>query len=159
MNFTHAHLYLNHLVIIGSVILFLITLYAVLRKRNSQVKMLLWYFLLVALITLPVYFTGSPAEDTVMKLPGMTEDIIERHEQTALISLIIIEVLGVFALIGIILYRRKESVPAFFKIVLVIIALVNVFLIGWTANLGGEIRHTEIRSGSAETNTVEPDKD
>jgi hypothetical protein len=37
-------------------------------------------FVLTALLALPVYFTGEPAEKVVERLPGVTEPLIEEHE-------------------------------------------------------------------------------
>jgi hypothetical protein len=155
MNLTHAHLLLNPLSIIGSLILFLFFIYALLKKNNKLIKTLLWFFILVALITIPVYFTGEPAEETVLKVTGMDESIIERHEETALYSLISVELLGILAIIGLLITKGGKPIPAWTKWIIVIVSFINVLLLFWTANLGGEIRHTEIRSGNVQTKPVE----
>ena len=83
MNLTHAHLYLNHLPIIGSVIVFIFLGYAVFSKRYDLIKLSLWFLLIIALVLIPVYLTGDPAEETLEKLPDWTEGIVENHEEAA----------------------------------------------------------------------------
>jgi hypothetical protein len=63
---------------------------------------------------------------------------------------------GVVALAGLILFRRAEKLPGWIVAATLVFSLATSGLMGWTANLGGQIRHTEIRAGFmtlAETET------
>jgi hypothetical protein len=63
---------------------------------------------------------------------------------------------GVVALAGLILFRRAERLPGWIVAATLVLFLATSGLMGWTANLGGQIRHTEIRAGftaPAETET------
>ena len=55
--------------------------------------------------------------------------------------------LGVGALAGLIVFRRGKTVPAWFGSLIVAAALIVSGLMAWTANLGGQVRHSEIRGG------------
>jgi hypothetical protein len=55
---------------------------------------------LVALLALPAYFTGEPAEEAVERAVGVTEQVIDAHEAAALVSLVGVELLGVIASAG-----------------------------------------------------------
>jgi hypothetical protein len=50
-------------------------------KSEELKKMSLWVFVLVALVALPVYLTGEPAEEVVEHLPGVAESFIESYEE------------------------------------------------------------------------------
>ncbi len=92
--------------------------------------------------------TGEPAEDGVKGLPGVSKQIIEKHEEAASVAFTGLVVVGVVALVGLLVFRRGRAVPSWFSSLVLAVALIVVSLMSWTANLGGQIRHTEIRSNS-----------
>ena len=60
-------------------------------KKSEELKRLSCYvFVLMALLTIPVYLTGEGAEEIVEHLPGVPHELIEEHEESALGSLIAI---------------------------------------------------------------------
>lgn len=146
MNQAHIHLLLNHLPVVGTLFSVLLLAVALLRKNDELRKVSLGFVVLVALAAIPTYLTGEPAEKIVEHLPGVSEALIESHEEAALFSLIAVEVAGIASLAGLFIFRRRSLPNAMFAAALAI-TLVAAGLMGWTANLGGQIRHTEIRSG------------
>jgi hypothetical protein len=89
----------------------LLLLLALLRKSEELKRVSLGVFVFTALIVLPFYFTGEPAEEVVEHLPGVAEPLIERHENAALFALLIAGVTGIAALIWLIIFRRAERLP------------------------------------------------
>lgn len=147
MNLAHVHLILNHIAVVGVVIgLFLLAL-AILKRSTELKKVSLGVLVVMALMAIPTYMTGEPAEEIVEHLPGVSGAIIEQHEEAALIAVIAIGVLGAFALGGLLLFRRSHTIPNWFTVTALILALVASGLMGWTANLGGQIHHPEARPG------------
>jgi hypothetical protein len=100
-----------------------------------------------ALLTLPVYFTGEGTEELVEELPGVSEGIIEQHEDMAKISLVIILITGVAALVSLFVQRNK-SIGRAVIIVTAVLSLASFGVMAQTAHLGGQIRHSEIRSSN-----------
>jgi hypothetical protein len=146
MNWAHVHLMLNHLPVIGSIFGLLLLLFALLRKSEELKRVSFGVFVLTALLALPVYFTGEPASEIVEHLPGVAESLIEEHEDAALFALLTAGATGVVALTGLILFRRAERLPGRIVGAVLVLSLATSGLMGWTANRGGRIRHTEIRS-------------
>jgi hypothetical protein len=147
MTLTHLHLMLNHLPIIGMVILSLLLLHAFIFKKENLIKIYLWYFAAVALISVPVFFTGDPSAEYLRALfPNANNELIENHETFGYISFIIILVLGVSGLLALKFFKGKEVLPSWFKYSFLTVTIVSVFAISWTAKTGGEIRHSEITS-------------
>lgn len=145
INWAHVHIMINHIPVIGLMGILLLLLYAVFR-RSEEVKMVSFGALvLIALMTIAVFFTGQAAEDMAKKIPGVTENDIGRHEEAAVLSLTGIEISGTLALIGLILRRRRGSMPKWNVIAVLVLSLISSGIVLYTANLGGEIRHTEIR--------------
>jgi hypothetical protein len=156
MNWAHVHLLLSHLPVIGTIFGVLLLLLALVRKSEELKRVSLGVFVFTALLALPVYFTGEPAEKVVEHLPGVAESLIDRHKDAALFALLMAGSAGIVALISLILFRRAEKLPGWVIGVALVLSLATGGLMGWTANLGGQIRHTEIRSGftaPAETET------
>lgn len=146
MNFVHWHLLLNHLPVMGTAFGVLLLLLATVRRNDELKRLSLWVFVLAALAALPAYLTGEPAESVVEHLPNVAENLIERHESWALISLLATGLTGVAALAGWFAYRRAERLPNWLTAGALALALVTSGFMAWTANLGGQIRHPEIAS-------------
>jgi uncharacterized membrane protein len=145
MNSAHLHLIVNHLPVVG--LLFGIALFAGARLRRSEdlARAALWTFVLTGLAGLVAYLTGSAAEETVEGLAGVSERLIERHEEAALLATVAAGVAGLIALTGLIGLRRGSAFPGWFNTAMLAGALVAGGLMARAANLGGEIRHPEIQ--------------
>jgi len=145
MNWAHAHLMINHFPFIGTLGATLLLVYALVRKSEEVKKVSFGLFMLIALMTIAVYFTGREAEEMVKNLPGVTDAYISRHEVAASLVLVLMGVLGAMALVGRLLLRRSGSIPKWVVILVLLLSLVVIGVVGLTTNLGGQIRHTEIR--------------
>jgi len=95
-----------------------------------------------------VYLTGEPAQEAVEKLPGFPERLIDRHEDAALLATILTGTIGALALAALVFYRRRP-LPRSLTAVALVCALGTAVTMAYTANLGGQIRHAEIRGGAA----------
>jgi hypothetical protein len=151
MDFAHAHLFSNHFPVIGSIITFIFFIYSIIRKRNDLIRLSLWFFVVIAILIVPVFLTGDPAEKSIENLPGITEELTERHEEAAVISLIIIDAVGLASLIALAVFKKDTKIPGWFNYTIAVAALAFIISVGITANLGGQIMHTEIRTEEVKT--------
>jgi uncharacterized membrane protein len=135
---------LNHVPVLGTMFGLGLLLFAFWRKRDELKKVALGIFVFSALFSVPVYLTGEPAEDAV-KAFGISEPLIESHEEAASVAFTGVVVLGVVALAGLLRFRRNKAVPVWFGSLVLIASLAVSGFMAWTANLGGQIRHPEIR--------------
>jgi DMSO reductase anchor subunit len=148
----HIHLLLNHIPVIGLIGSILILVYGMVRRSAEVQRVALIAFVLVAVIAIPVYRTGEPAEEAVERLPGVSHDRIEAHEEAAEPAFYATLATGVIALAALFVDRWKTLLAR----AVLIASIVAFALIARTANLGGEIRHQEIRGG---TGAVQSDDD
>jgi uncharacterized membrane protein len=146
MNWAHVHLAINHFPVVGVFGAIALLIYSLLRKSEEVKLVSFGLFVLLALITLAVFFTGQAAEDTVKKLPGVTEAYIGRHEEMAELALVLIGTLGIASLAGLLFLRESGAIPKWIVVIVLLLSLVTAAVVGLTANLGGQIRHTEVRS-------------
>ena len=150
MDLVHVHLLLNHFPVIGLVLGLLLFIFAFVQRSNELKKVSLGIFVLLAILSIPVYFSGEPAEKSVENFPGVSESIIEQHEDAALVALSGLIILGIVSLIAILLFKHTR-VSVWLAALSLVMAFITTLLMAYTANLGGQIRHTEIRSGTAAT--------
>ena len=158
MSWGYLHLVLNHVPVIGMFLGLLLLLVAFVRNSEELKKVTLALLVLIALVTIPVYLTGEPAEEMIENIPGTSEAMIEQHEDAALFSMIAVEVTGITALAGLLIFGRKKRPGNLLAIVTLALSMICGGLLAWTANLGGQIRHTEIRSGVGSPSETEKDK-
>jgi hypothetical protein len=148
MNYAHLHIALNHVPVLGSVFGMLLLAYASLRGSNEVKKVGLAVFVVSALLAIPVYLTGEPAEHMLGQVGGATDAIIEQHEESAAFALAGILVLGAAGLGGLVLFRGARPVPNWFAAAVLIVSLASAGILLRTANLGGQVRHEEIRGNA-----------
>lgn len=145
MTGAHWHLVLNHIPVIGTFFVLLFLVIGLLRKRDFVKKISLWILLLLALITLPVYFTGESAHEELEDMPLVSMNTIHEHEEAAELAfageLIIGGLVILYFLFNI--FKSKLVKPIF--IIILILTFATAGLMAWTANLGGKIRRPELR--------------
>jgi hypothetical protein len=152
MNSIHLHLLLNHVPVIGALLGLALLSVAYLRRSDELGKFALGAFAALGAVSVVVFLTGEPAEEIVEKLPGFSEALTERHEEAALVATIVMGVVGFLSLIGLVVFRSRTLARWVVPTALVL-ALGATATIGYAANLGGQIRHTEIRAGGVPATT------
>jgi uncharacterized membrane protein len=146
MNPVHLHLMLNHVPVLGTAFSLALLGWALLRKSEELKKVSLGFFVIIALLAIPAYLTGEPAEELVENLPGVSKASIEQHEEAAQVAFAGVLIVGVAALGGLVFFRRGKLASDWLSVILLVLSLIVFALMARTANLGGLIRHPEIRS-------------
>ena len=157
MDTVHLHLLLNHIPVIGTIFSVPLFAYAVLRKSNELKELALMILVFAALVAIPVYLTGEPAEEAVEKLAGVSTAALELHEDGAKVSMILMAITGVISLLGLVLVKTKKTLAGWFVFLALVSSTMTAVSMARTANLGGQIRHSEIRTGDpGRAETVSP---
>ncbi|OWY21790.1 hypothetical protein C7N43_06660 [Sphingobacteriales bacterium UPWRP_1] len=149
MDATHLHLLLNHFPVIGSLIGTLLLVYGFITRSNDVKVAACILIAVMALIALPVMKTGESAEETVENLPGVSEQLIHDHEEAAEVSLWVMLAAGALSVLSVILYVAGKQAFQYAVAATLLLSALSFGLMARTGYLGGQIRHTEIRSGAA----------
>jgi uncharacterized membrane protein len=144
MSITHLHLLLNHFPVIGTLIVIVLFAAAVMRNSSELTKTSLALLVGLAVLAVVVYLTGEPAEEAVEKLPGYSHAITERHEEFALAATIALGSVGIIAA-GLLVGLRNKLMPRWVTFAGLAMSLAAGGMMGYTAMLGGQVRHTELR--------------
>lgn len=148
MNPAHLHIILNHIPVIGIPFGTALLIWGFLRKSDEVKRAGLLVFVAIALVTIPTFFSGKAAEDMVEHLPGVSENLIEKHERAATIAIIATSVLGGLALLRLLVPARFTAVGGPMSILVFVFSLGVSGWLARTGHLGGQIRHSEIRGSS-----------
>lgn len=150
MSTVHLHLLLTHVPVLGTVFGVLLLVYGLWRKQDVIQKVSLGVFVLSGLAAWVVYLTGEGAEEAVESLAGISHAVIEPHEEAAVFALVAALVLGAVSLGVLLLARRRDRLARWAVLATLALGVLTSGLMGWTANLGGQINHPEIRSTTAD---------
>jgi uncharacterized membrane protein YuzA (DUF378 family) len=148
MNSVQMHLALTHVPVILSLVGLVMLIVALLAKNPTLTKTSYIIILIAGVTALPVFFSGEGTEEAVEHVPGVSEDIIERHEEVAKLAMIAIAAAGLMSLLALFSYKWVV-VTRFAKVLVLLLTIASGGLMAQTAHLGGQIRHSEIRNGVA----------
>jgi hypothetical protein len=148
VNAAHIHLVVNHAPLFAAIFGTVLVAYAM-ERRQRAVQIVGYSTLIVAEIAAAVaYATGGGAEHAVEGLPGVTEALVERHQYVATVALIVTALLGSLGIAGLYQAVRGSSSGAV-AYAAVTVGCAAFLILGYASNLGGQIRHTEIRASSS----------
>ena len=102
----------------------------------------------IALISIPTYMSGNGAQNAIKALPGVSKSLMGAHEGAALMAIACMEVLGAFAWLGLWQFRRLARIPNWNLAVILLLTVATFALMARASNIGGEIRHAEIRAAA-----------
>lgn len=145
MSTVQIHLALTHVPVILSIAGFGLLAFAVIKKEALLVKTAYWILVIAAVAALPVYFTGESTAETLETLPGISHNAIETHEDVAESAFIAVELVGVLSVLGLLLNRRVRM-GRITRLVTLLFAFIAAAVLVEAAHLGGQIRHSEMRS-------------
>ena len=134
---------LNHFSIVGSIFGSVLLAVAIVRHSRELITLSFAFIVAIALVSIPVYFTGEPAGEQIKRLAGESAAAIEEHEEAVQFGFAAIECIGALALAGLLLFRT-EPVPRWFLMITLIGSLLSVGAMYYTADRGRLIRHIEL---------------
>ena len=151
MNAPHWHLAINHVPVVGVLLVLLLLGYALMRGRGELYGISLVALIFFALVTIAVFYTGRSADETMMTdFSDADEKFAELHEKAAKLAFIGMSVLGGIALLTCWLGRKLPHISRGTAALIFVLTLAETVLMGRAANLGGNIRHPEIRPPQAQ---------
>jgi uncharacterized membrane protein len=109
----------------------------------------------LALVSIAVYLTGSPASHQMREVPGISRDLIRNHSDAADFAFTGIELLGALSLAILLKFWRQAAIPTRLSDAILALALIVFGLLIRTADLGGKIRHPEIGGANIVSGVLE----
>jgi hypothetical protein len=145
---THLHLLLNHVPTLGSVVALGLLLLAFARRNEHLKQVGLEVLFIIAILTLPLYITGAAAHRELRDQADVSDIAIRIHQDVALAGFTITEFAGFVAWMALWQYGRYGRASRGLVPVVTLLLLASLGVMARAANLGGEIRHPEIRAAA-----------
>jgi hypothetical protein len=146
VNVAHLHLLLNHVPTVGSVVALGLLLLAFVRRNEHLAHAGLEVLFVIAVLTLPVYTSGVAAYQRLRNQPEISDQAVRVHQDAALAGFVVTEFAGFIAWAALWQTRRRGHAARGLVSAATLLSVVSLALMGRAANIGGEIRHTEIRT-------------
>ncbi|MBH8567638.1 hypothetical protein KB206_02000 [Microvirga sp. STS02] len=147
MNQAHLHLIVNHVPIVGSLFAAMLLGAGVLRHNLDLTKAGLVAVLAAGLLCLPAQLTGEGAAAIAQNLPRVSRALIHNHEEAAELGFWVLEAAASLALFGLLLLKNASPKARLVALLALAATVLSFGLLARAGNLGGQIRHTEIREG------------
>ncbi|MDQ2793989.1 MAG: hypothetical protein M3Y12_08275 [Bacteroidota bacterium] len=147
MNQAHIHLIVNHVPIVGSLFAAVLLGVGVFRHHLDLTKAGLVAVLAAGLLCLPAQLTGEGAAAIAQDLPRVSRALIHNHEAAAELGFWALETAAALALFGLLLLKSASPRARLLAVLALVAAVLSFGLLVRAGNLGGQIRHTEIREG------------
>ena len=145
MNWVHLHLALNHVPVLGTLFVGLLLVAALIRNSEELKRCSLIGFVALALVSIPIKFTGDFANEKLVGDSWLVAERVTAHEQAADQATTGMFLLGLAAAFALWQGRGSRPIAQATLWTVLLLSLVTFLLMIRTANLGGEIRHEEIR--------------
>jgi hypothetical protein len=120
--------------------------YGVLRRNSRACEVAYAIYVVSGILAGAAFLTGWLAEDAAKKLPGVSETLVDAHQEAALGALIVTTLLGVVS--GLTLAVRRFRLIEWTGSLIGVLAVAAFILLGNAANLGGQIRHPEVHANA-----------
>ena len=131
----------------GSLFALLLLGAGLLRKNSTLTQAGLVAVLAAGLLCLPAQLTGEGAAAIVQDMPRVSRALIQRHEAAAELGFWTLEGAASLALFGLLLLKNASPKARLLALLTLLATGLSFGLLARAGNLGGQIRHTEIRDG------------
>jgi uncharacterized membrane protein len=156
MTLTHLHLLLNHVPTVGTALAIALFVLSFFRRNDMLRRVSLEVFFVIALMTIPAYLTGLSAQMQIQDREGVSNVVIEAHEDAAMFAFVLMQLTGAFAWLALWQSRRVGRAAGWATAAILLLSALTMAASARAANLGGEIRHPElVAAGVAADGAVE----
>lgn len=145
MTAAYIHLVVVHLPVVGS--LFVAAWLALGHFLNNDLLLKISYGTLVvlALFGIAAYYSGPSAYEQLEAELASSKPWVEQHAVIGRAAFMLLIVTAVLAFQALLQFLQEEPPANWLRRTILGMTLALVYLLAWSAHLGGEIRHTEIR--------------
>lgn len=145
LNAAHVHLMVNHYPLYAAFFGVALLVAGMVWSERSLRVVALIVLISAGVLVVVTYVTGSMAEDGLEHVAGVMEGAIDGHEDAAKVTLALMLVTALLAGYALRLELRSRA-SALLQRAVAVLGLAAFISGGYTALLGGEIHHPEIRA-------------
>lgn len=141
----YAHLFLNHIPVIGGIGALLLLAWGLYRRSNDVTLAALVAFVFVGLGGVLAFATGNVGESLAQD--AATKALIHEHNDAAIAALVGLEATAGVAVCALFIWKTTRRYPLFAAVATLLLGIAASVLVVRAASLGGAIAHIELRAG------------
>ena len=149
MTMPHVHLLLNHIPTIGTAVALGLLVISFFRRNDDLRRASLEVVYVIALFTFPAYLSGVSAQQILIEHPDINQVFVDAHQDAALWAFLFMQISGAAAWLALWKFRRTSRMSQPLMATVLLLSTLAFAVSARAANLGGEIRHTEISAEAA----------
>jgi uncharacterized membrane protein len=152
-NWEHWHLLLNHFPIIGTIIALCLFLFGIIAKNEEWKRASLGIFGFTAIMAILAFVSGNGAGLSLQVRPGVTLEMVNRHEGAAELATILMLFTGALSVIALWQYRGSSRPASWILPAVLVLSILTCGQMARTGNLGGVLSHPEVLADGDATAT------
>lgn len=145
MTAVHLHLMVVHLPIVLCPLSFLLMFWAGWRGRDDQLRLAYGLLVAAAVLAAVAFVSGPWAFEAAQSRFEPDRALVEDHAVVARAAFVVILLFGVMAIQALLQFAQEEPPARWLRRTLAAGTLVCCYLLAWSAHLGGQISHPEVR--------------
>lgn len=151
MNAALFHITLVHIPVVLTPLGALLLAIAHLRSSLTIARVALGILIAASVIAVPAFLLGEGAEEIVEHMPGISEALIEDHEEVAETTLWVTIVTGLASLMAWVAISRGAFLERALLITTFFLSAAASIALTYTSYLGGAIRHPEAHNPQSDS--------
>ena len=145
MNAAHIHLMVVHLPVVLCPLVLVLLAWGQLRHNDVYLRQGYTILILCAAAGVVAFYSGPSAFELLQEKLVAERDLVEDHAAIARAAFIVTLVGGVLALQALLQFAQEEPPARWLRTTILLTTLLACYLMAWSAHLGGQIRHPEVR--------------
>lgn len=145
MNAAHIHLMVVHLPVVLCPLVLVLLAWGQLRHNDVYLRQGYTILILCAAAGVVAFYSGPSAFELLQEKLVAERDLVEDHAAIARAAFIVTLVGGVLALQALLQFAQEEPPARWLRTTILMTTLLACYLMAWSAHLGGQIRHPEVR--------------
>lgn len=145
MNAAHLHLMVVHLPVVLCPLVLALLAWGQLRQNDGLLRQGYTILIVCAAAGAVAFYSGPSAFEMLQEKLSADRDLVEDHAAIARAAFIVTLVAGALALQALLQFAQEEPPARWLRITLLLATLLACYLMAWSAHLGGQIRHPEVR--------------
>ena len=142
----HIHLFLNHVPVVGGIGALMLLAWGLVKRSADVTVAALAALILVAVLTVPAFLAGDEARKRIEGLDGVSLPILHEHRDAAVAAMVGMLAAAAIAAAALFAWQTTHRYPMFAATAALVVGLAASILVVRAAELGGEVRHTELRA-------------
>jgi uncharacterized membrane protein len=148
MNAVHIHLLVVHLPVVLCPLVAVLLAIGLWKKNAALQKQGYAILIACAVAGTVAFYSGPSALEMLQNQLEEERSVVEDHAAIGRAAFIATLVAAALAIQALLQYAQEEPPARWLRVAILVLVLATCYLLAWSAHLGGQIRHPEIREST-----------